>query len=99
MLADAIVHLTEFGWGPADGVADSAMFDAMLPRIVADATAEIASVPTDDDRSRQVEYSVIGTVVFEVAADALRRMALEHASFKRFGRRVPARSPAEKRKR
>jgi hypothetical protein len=35
----------------------------------------------------QVEYAVVGTMVFEVAAAAIRRMALEDASAKRFGPR------------
>ena len=86
LLADALVYLTEFGWGPPGAVADSTMFDAMLPRILADAAAEVAFVPGDLDRSAQVEFSVVGTVAFEVAGDALRRMALEHASKARFGR-------------
>ena len=91
LLADALVYLTEFGWGPPGGVADSAMFDALMPRILADAAAEVAFVPGDLDRSAQVEFSVVGTVAFEVAGDALRRMALEHASKARFGRARPKR--------
>ena len=86
LLADALVYLTEFGWGPPGAVADSTMFDAMLPRILADAAEEVAFVPGELDRSAQVEFSVVGTVAFEVAGDALRRMALEHASKARFGR-------------
>lgn len=88
MLADALVFLTEFGWGPPDGVADSAMFDKMVPRIMSDAKAEIAFIPAAASRSDQVEFSVVGTVAFEVAGDAIRRMALEHASHQRFGRVV-----------
>jgi DNA-binding transcriptional MerR regulator len=90
LLADALVWLGEFGWGSPSGAAESAMFDAMLPRILADAAAEIAFVPADAERGEQVEFSVVGTVAFEVAGDALRRMALEHASAKRFGRMVPS---------
>lgn len=35
-------------------------------------------------RAQQVEHTVVGTVVFEVAYAALRRMALEHASAQRW---------------
>jgi DNA-binding transcriptional MerR regulator len=35
-------------------------------------------------RAEQVEHTVVGTVVFEVAYAALRRMALEHASAQRW---------------
>lgn len=103
LLADALVFLSEFGWGSPDGLANSTMFDAMLPRILADAEVEIAFVPAEADRGDQVEFSVVGTVALEVAADALRRMALEHASARRFGRRAPekagTRTAARKRKR
>jgi DNA-binding transcriptional MerR regulator len=63
------------------------------------ARAEVAFV---DDTSRvdALEYSVVGTVAYETALNALRRMALEHASAARWmtsdrlsprrGRRVPS---------
>jgi DNA-binding transcriptional MerR regulator len=64
------------------------------------AQAEVAFV---DDTSRvdALEYSVVGTVAYETALNALRRMALEHASAQRWmpgrlsrrrGRRVPSTS-------
>jgi hypothetical protein len=56
-----------------------------MPGIVAQATAEIGSLPPDD-RAVQMEASVIGTISYEVAIAALRRLALEHASWRRFGR-------------
>ena len=49
-------------------------------------------MPTED-RAALMETSVIGTIAVEAANSALRRMALEHASWQRFGgRRRPRRS-------
>ncbi|MEZ5251463.1 MAG: hypothetical protein R2713_20295 [Ilumatobacteraceae bacterium] len=39
----------------------------------------------DTDRIQQVEYTVVGTVAVEAAINAIRRMALEDASERRFG--------------
>ena len=80
MLADSLVFLEQFGWGT-----DSTMFDGFVPPLVQQAAVELASVPESADRAEQMEASVVGTVAFEVAANAIRRMALEDASWRRFG--------------
>ncbi len=46
---------------------------------------ELAQTPTKGPRSRTVEATVVGTVVFEAALVALRRLAEEHHSAARFG--------------
>jgi DNA-binding transcriptional MerR regulator len=80
MLADALVAVRSGGWD-----FDLAAFDERMPRITAEAIAELSGVPTDD-RAAAMEASVIGTISYEVAIAALRRLALEHASWRRFGR-------------
>ncbi|MFZ4811264.1 MAG: MerR family transcriptional regulator [Ilumatobacteraceae bacterium] len=84
-LAETLVWLTEFGWGLPGIVVDAAVFDSLVPGLKEQAEFEISSVPPDADRTAQVEFTVVGTMVFEVAAAAIRRMALEDASAKRFG--------------
>lgn len=86
MLADAIVSLSRFGWAPSGQVVDASLFDGLVPPAMAEAEFEIDSVPDPADRAEQVEYTVVGTVVFEVANAAVRRMALEHHSRRRFAR-------------
>lgn len=86
MLADALVHMAEFGLvdlasPAADG---SAQFDAYAELFKQWADHEIAFVP-DGDRSEMVEYTVVGTLVVEAAMSAIRRLALEDASERRFG--------------
>ena len=78
MLADALVAMWSGGWD-----LDLRTFDASMPRILAEAGQELEGVP-DDDRAVQMEVTVIGTIAYEVALAALRRMALEHASAERF---------------
>ena len=80
MLADAIVALQVFG-----GPKDSSAFDRMVEHAKVQAAAELASVPDSAPRSQQMEWTVVGTVVSEIAAAAVRRMALEDASWRRFG--------------
>jgi DNA-binding transcriptional MerR regulator len=87
MLAETLVWLTEFGWGLPGVVVDAAVFDSLVPGLKEQAEFEISVVPPDTDRTAQVEYTVVGTMVFEVAAAAIRRMALEDASARRFGPR------------
>jgi hypothetical protein len=53
--------------------------------LVEQAFAEIEGVPEHASRAEQVEYTVVGTIVFETAAAAVRRLAHEHASSRRFG--------------
>jgi Predicted transcriptional regulators len=80
MLADALVAVRSGGWD-----FDLATFDDRMPTVVAQAVHELAAIP-DADRGTQMEVSVIGTISYEVAVAALRRLALEHASWRRFGR-------------
>lgn len=79
MLADALVALREANWD-----LDLTVFDERMPDALARAAVELSLVPPVD-RVEQMEASVIGTIGLEVAVSALRRMALEHASWQRFG--------------
>lgn len=89
VLAQTLVWMTEFGWSEPGTLVDVAIFDTLVPGLMEQASAEIAFIPDGSvtDRAGQVEYSVVGTMVFEQAASAIRRMAHEHASAKRFGTR------------
>lgn len=80
MLADALVAMRSGGWQ-----IDLAAFDERMPALTAQAVAELGQVP-DVDRAAQMEVTVVGTIAYEVALGALRRLALEHASWRRFGR-------------
>lgn len=80
MLADALVAMRSGGWD-----IDLAAFDERMPALTAQAVAELGQVPATG-RAAQMEATVIGTIAYEVALSALRRMALEHASWRRFGR-------------
>lgn len=80
MLADALVAMRSAGWD-----VDLRAFDARMPAVKAEAIAELGGLPPTD-RVVQMEASVIGTIAYEVAVAAVRRMALEHASWRRFGR-------------
>jgi DNA-binding transcriptional MerR regulator len=89
MLAGALVHLAEFGLADLDSSDPAvleggrAQFDALASFFKTMAALEIASVP-DADRASQVEFTVVGTVAIEVAMNAIRRLALEDASERRF---------------
>lgn len=80
MLADALVAMRSGGWD-----IDLSAFDERMPAVVAQAVAELGGIPAEG-REAQMEASVIGTISYEVAISALRRLALEHASWRRFGR-------------
>ena len=93
MLADVVVTAEEMGFGDALGRPDLSAFDGLLATALPIAEFEVASTRDDITRAEQVEYTVLGTITFEVAYAALRRMALEHASAIRFGeRRKPRRT-------
>jgi DNA-binding transcriptional MerR regulator len=79
-LAQALVSLRRLGrdCGPE-------VFDLYARHANQLATREIASLPSDGNRDRAVEDAVIGTVVFEAALTALRRLAEAHHSAIRFG--------------
>jgi DNA-binding transcriptional MerR regulator len=87
MLADALVALRDAGWE-----LELTQFDDRMAAAVAEAQLELASMPPDD-RVQQMEVSVIGTIAVEVAFSAMRRMALEHASWQRFGQARRPRRP------
>jgi DNA-binding transcriptional MerR regulator len=80
MLADALVALRRLG---RDVEADVFAPYARAADELAD--AELASMPTDSPPERMVEDAVIGTVVFESALVALRRLAHGKHSADRFG--------------
>ncbi|MCE9623319.1 MAG: MerR family transcriptional regulator [Actinomycetia bacterium] len=93
MLADAVVTMDDLGFSDALGTPRLASFDGLLEMALPIAEFEVASTRDDITRAEQMEYTVIGTITFEVAYAALRRMALEHASAIRFGsRRKPRRT-------
>jgi DNA-binding transcriptional MerR regulator len=79
-LAQALVSLRRLGrdCGPE-------VFDLYARHADQLAEREIASLPSGDDRDHTVEESVVGTVVFEAALTALRRLAEAHHSAIRFG--------------
>lgn len=79
-LAAALLALRRLGWevGPE-------VFSRYAPHADALAEAEIAYVAQRDDREAAVEATVIGTVLFERAFAALRRLAHEHQSRRQLG--------------
>ena len=79
-LAQALVSLRRLGrdCGPE-------VFDLYADHADQVARREIASLAADVDRDRTVEDAVVGTVVFESALSALRRLAEAHHSAVRFG--------------
>jgi DNA-binding transcriptional MerR regulator len=84
MLADAVVAIRSFV--ALDVLADDlSYFDEAMETALALAAVEVASVPVDASRVEQMEHVVVGTIGFETALNALRRLALEHASAQRFG--------------
>ncbi|MFN8022791.1 MAG: MerR family transcriptional regulator [Acidimicrobiales bacterium] len=92
MLAGALVTLAEFGFvsfdpatpAPYDDGSGHAQFTAFVDFFRSMAARELDGVP-DTDRTAQTEVTVVGTVAVEVAMSAIRRMALEDASHRRFG--------------
>jgi hypothetical protein len=78
-LAGALAALRQLGWevGPE-------VFERYARAADAIAAEEIAYVAAAPDRETAVEATVIGTVVFERALVALRRLAEEHHSRTRF---------------
>lgn len=79
-LAQALVSLRRLGrdCGPE-------VFDLYAHHANQLATREIASLPSGADRDRTVEEAVVGTIVFEAALTALRRLAEAHHSAMRYG--------------
>ena len=85
-LADALVALRRL-----DRDADAKVFAPYAKAAEELAAQELASMPADAPRADLVESAVVGTVVFEAALVALRKLAQEHHSAVRFGQRAPAR--------
>lgn len=87
LLADAIATLHDFELcSPgADHDAVAAALDGLVAPTLAAAAAAIASVPAEAPRGAQLQVTVVGTVAWEAAQNALRRLALEHESALRFG--------------
>ena len=78
-LAQALVSLRRLGrdCGPE-------VFDMYARHADQIATREVASMSAGDDRDRTVEEAVVGTIVFEAALTALRRLAQAHHSAIRY---------------
>jgi DNA-binding transcriptional MerR regulator len=74
-LADALVALRELR-----GAADPAIFQPYAEAAKSIATHELGTAPAAETRAAVVEWLVVGTVVFEAALVALRRLAQEHVS-------------------
>lgn len=79
-LAATLLALHQLGWPVGTDA-----FDRYAAHADAIAEAEINFVARTDDPEGAVEATVIGTVVFERALVALRRLAHEHHSRLRFG--------------
>ncbi len=79
-LADALVALRRLG-----READAKAFLPYAKAAEKLAARELASMPDDAPRAELVERAVVGTVVFEAALVALRKLAEEHHSALRFG--------------
>lgn len=78
-LARALASLRRLGWR-----VDATVFEHYAHAADALAAWELEQTPTSASRSRTVEAVVVGTVVFERALVALRRLAQEHHSALRF---------------
>lgn len=80
-LANALAVLRRLGWA-----VDARVFVRYARTADRLAAWELDQTPTDLSRARTVEAVVVGTVVFEAALVALRRLAQEHHSATRFPR-------------
>jgi len=78
-LADALVALRRLGQDVGPEV-----FEPYAKAADELAARELASMPVDAPRAELVERAVVGTVVFEAALRALRMLAEEHHSARRF---------------
>jgi DNA-binding transcriptional MerR regulator len=88
VLAGALATLRRMG-----RPADVRVFDPYADAAERIARMEVSTIGGTTDRAWAVEQAVVGTVVFEAALVALRRLAQEHESAARFGRRRgPSRS-------
>jgi DNA-binding transcriptional MerR regulator len=74
-LARALASLQQLGWQ-----VDATVFSRYAQTVDDLAEWELDQTPTDGSRSQVVQSVVVGTVVFERALVALRRLAQEHQS-------------------
>lgn len=81
-LAETLAALQQFGWGHS-----ASLFDGLADYALEQAGLEVGYLDPRQDRSSLMEQAIIGTVAFEQAYGAIRRLALEHQSYQRFGRR------------
>ena len=81
-LAAVLVSLRRMGWR-----VDAGVFDEYARAADQIAQWELARTPDDADRTAIVEAVVVGTVAFETALVALRRLAEEHHSAARYQHR------------
>jgi len=81
MLADALVTLRRLGQEATTG-----LFEPYADIVDELAVWELGILPAQGSRSAIIEGAIVGTVVFEAALAALRRLAHEHHSAERFGR-------------
>lgn len=93
-LAGALASLRQLGWE-----VQAEVFSRYARAADELAAWELAQTPATGPRSRTVEATVVGTVVFEAALVALRRLAEEHHSAARFaasseGSKTERRKPA-----
>ena len=77
-----MVSLRQMGWRIGAGA-----FDEYARAADQIAHWELAHTPDDADRTTTVEAVVVGTVAFETALVALRRLAEEHHSATRYQHR------------
>ena len=84
-LAAALAALRQLGWdvGPEVFYRYAQAADEL-------AEWELTQIPAEDSRARAVEGVVVGTIVFEAALIALRRLAQEHHSAGRFAGSTPS---------
>lgn len=82
-LAGALASLRQLGWE-----VQAEVFRHYARAADELAAWELAQTPATGPRSRTVEAAVVGTVVFEAALVALRRLAEEHHSAARFAAAV-----------
>jgi DNA-binding transcriptional MerR regulator len=80
-LAEALLALERM-WG-VEGAETFLPYARVADRVAA---SELASRPPNGSRAGMVEWMVVGTVVYEAVLTALRRLAQEHHSARRFAR-------------
>jgi DNA-binding transcriptional MerR regulator len=84
VLANVMAALRRFGWDCDVNILDP--YAAVADQL---AKAEIDFIPDDVTRAEAAGTVVIGTMLFETALIAMRRLAQEHYSFLRFGTETP----------